>query len=175
MILEYCGGGDLNAFYRTPEFTNQEFARICQEIFSAVCFLHRRKLAHLDLKPKNVSDDSACFVCRRACAPFQTLCCTVSSCSKKGQGVSSSPVSISRKIQPLQSPTASAPPHVSDHYLLEQPSSCITYLRHLTRMRRYASRNGLQRPKSIKSKYLGCGCLCSEHHYVAAMVPERAI
>ncbi len=53
-ILEYCGGGDLVHFYRTPEFTELEFTRVCLELLSAVCYLHRREIAHCSLEPSNV-------------------------------------------------------------------------------------------------------------------------
>lgn len=53
-VFEYCGGGNLATYYRTPTFTKNEFARIYLELLSGMCFLHERDIAHLQLRPENV-------------------------------------------------------------------------------------------------------------------------
>jgi serine/threonine protein kinase len=54
MVLEYCGGGDLDAFYRSPAFTKMEFNRVVGELLSGISYIHARSIAHRDLKPANV-------------------------------------------------------------------------------------------------------------------------
>lgn len=54
MILEYCGGGDLDSFYQTEEFTKREFIRVVGELLSGISYIHARSMAHRDLKPANV-------------------------------------------------------------------------------------------------------------------------
>ena len=53
MVLEYCGGGDLAGYYKTPAFNNTEFTRIMSEILGALRYLHECDIAHKDLKPAN--------------------------------------------------------------------------------------------------------------------------
>jgi tRNA A-37 threonylcarbamoyl transferase component Bud32 len=54
-VLELCSGGDLAEYYLTPAFGDMgEFLRVCQELLSAVVFLHENQIAHRDLKPANV-------------------------------------------------------------------------------------------------------------------------
>jgi protein-serine/threonine kinase len=50
MVMEYCGGGDLAHYLKTPAFNNSEFVRICYEFISGVHFLHSKSIAHRDLK-----------------------------------------------------------------------------------------------------------------------------
>lgn len=54
IILEYCGGLDLSAYYPSASFNLVEFSRIVHEILSAVAFMHYREISHRDIKPLNV-------------------------------------------------------------------------------------------------------------------------
>ena len=53
-VMEFCGGGDLAAYYTEPGFNNGEYARVGKELLSACAYLHERGIAHRDLKPENV-------------------------------------------------------------------------------------------------------------------------
>ena len=44
--MDFCGGGDLHAYYLSPRFNNAEFFRITSEILSGIAYLHQRKLTH---------------------------------------------------------------------------------------------------------------------------------
>jgi serine/threonine protein kinase len=43
--MEYCSGGDLQHYYKKPEFTKAEFARVGTELLSGVLYLHARGIA----------------------------------------------------------------------------------------------------------------------------------
>jgi serine/threonine protein kinase len=59
---EYCAGGSLQSLFKEGKrFTEEELLAILRQIGSALKYLHKRKLAHLDVKPANifiVSSDS---------------------------------------------------------------------------------------------------------------------
>ena len=54
MVMDFCGGGDLEGYHRTPAFTNAEYNRVVLEVLSGVAYLHEREIGHRDLKPANV-------------------------------------------------------------------------------------------------------------------------
>ena len=54
MVMEFCGGGDLAAYYKLPAFNCAEFFRISSELISGITYLHQCGIAHRDLKPNNV-------------------------------------------------------------------------------------------------------------------------
>ena len=54
MVMEFCGGGDLEGFFKKKEFTEGEFLRVMQDILSGVSHLHWQGIAHRDLTPANV-------------------------------------------------------------------------------------------------------------------------
>jgi hypothetical protein len=45
MVMEYCGGGDLDHYYQTPHFNNREYVRVCLGLLSGVAYVHGRKIA----------------------------------------------------------------------------------------------------------------------------------
>ena len=51
--MEYCGGGDLESYFRSERFGLAEFNRVMLDFLSGVAFLHTRGIAHRDLKPAN--------------------------------------------------------------------------------------------------------------------------
>ena len=53
-VMKYCGGGDLDSYYKKAEFTHAEFVRVMLNVLSGVAHLHERGIAHRDLKPANV-------------------------------------------------------------------------------------------------------------------------
>jgi serine/threonine protein kinase len=53
LLLEYCGGGDLNERLKKSSSERQNFAWM-RQIINAVEFLHRHDILHRDLKPQNV-------------------------------------------------------------------------------------------------------------------------
>jgi len=54
MVMEFCGGGDLDGYYKTPAFDKAEYCRVVLELLSGVAYLHNQGVAHRDLKPQNV-------------------------------------------------------------------------------------------------------------------------
>ena len=55
MVSEFCAGGDLLAYMKSPFFQEvEEFVRVILEILSGIVYLHGCGIAHRDLKPANV-------------------------------------------------------------------------------------------------------------------------
>ena len=66
MVMEFCSGGDLMGYIRTPHFGEPgEFARVVLEMLSGVAFLHGKLIAHRDLKVGAVAT-KARAVCGRS-------------------------------------------------------------------------------------------------------------
>ena len=54
-VMEYLSGGDLDTMIETRRgLGEEETIRFTKEIGSALSFMHKNKMLHLDLKPKNV-------------------------------------------------------------------------------------------------------------------------
>jgi len=58
MVVDYCGGGNLETYHKRPEFGNDEFVRVMLELLGGVAYLHSKGVAHRDLKPENVRKSS---------------------------------------------------------------------------------------------------------------------
>ena len=55
IVMEYCQGGDLfSEILKEKNFSEQIAAKIMQQIFSALSYLHSKNLVHRDLKPENI-------------------------------------------------------------------------------------------------------------------------
>ena len=55
LVIEYCSGGDLfTEILKRHSFSEQDAAKICFQIFSAVFYLHNQGILHGDLNPENV-------------------------------------------------------------------------------------------------------------------------
>ncbi|XP_037932430.1 death-associated protein kinase related-like, partial [Teleopsis dalmanni] len=55
LLLELATGGELQTFLDNEECLSEAQARICmREVLKALQFLHKRSIAHLDLKPQNI-------------------------------------------------------------------------------------------------------------------------
>lgn len=55
LILEYCSGGEVfEKILADTTFSEKQAARIQQQIFSAVAYMHSRGYCHRDLKPENL-------------------------------------------------------------------------------------------------------------------------
>jgi len=54
IIMELCGGGDLNG----REFSEQEAARIIYKILNAIVYCHSRSIVHRDIKTENILFDA---------------------------------------------------------------------------------------------------------------------
>ena len=55
MVLEYCNGGDLMAFMKAGQITDEETARgFFRQMTEAVAYLHDHGVVHRDIKPANI-------------------------------------------------------------------------------------------------------------------------
>ncbi|XP_055914219.1 death-associated protein kinase related [Eupeodes corollae] len=55
LLLELATGGELQTFLDNEESLSEAQTRICmREVLKALQFLHKRSIAHLDLKPQNI-------------------------------------------------------------------------------------------------------------------------
>ncbi|XP_054729065.1 death-associated protein kinase related [Anastrepha obliqua] len=55
LLLELATGGELQTFLDNEECLSEAHARYCmREVLKALQFLHKRSIAHLDLKPQNI-------------------------------------------------------------------------------------------------------------------------
>lgn len=55
LLLELATGGELQTFLDNEECLSEAQTRICmREVLKALQFLHKRSIAHLDLKPQNI-------------------------------------------------------------------------------------------------------------------------
>jgi hypothetical protein len=58
LVTEFCPNR-LEAYVKSPVFTTPEFYRVALELFDVLVFLHRRNVAHRDLKPVSESERSS--------------------------------------------------------------------------------------------------------------------
>ena len=59
VVMEYCGNGDLFEWAQRGIYSNQSVLRkTFYQLLSAVYYMHKKNIAHLDLKPENVLLDS---------------------------------------------------------------------------------------------------------------------
>ena len=55
LFLEFCNGGDLLQKIKNKEILQQKkLLEICKQILSALDFMHKHELVHLDVKPENI-------------------------------------------------------------------------------------------------------------------------
>lgn len=55
IVMEYCSGGDLfGEILKEKNFTETLAAKIMQQIFSALSYMHSKNIMHRDLKPENI-------------------------------------------------------------------------------------------------------------------------
>mmetsp|Transcript_14743 Transcript_14743/g.29071 ORF Transcript_14743/g.29071 Transcript_14743/m.29071 type:complete len:507 (+) Transcript_14743:76-1596(+) len=56
IVLEFCGGGDLEraALECEGRLDERQAARLMQQLFNGVHYLHSRRICHRDIKPQNV-------------------------------------------------------------------------------------------------------------------------
>lgn len=62
LVMEYCSGGELlDRIVKSKHLNEAECCKIMKKLFSAVNYIHHKKIAHRDLKPENIlfSDESA--------------------------------------------------------------------------------------------------------------------
>ena len=90
MVMEYVHGGELLDRLVQKEFYSEKEARdVAKQLFDAMAYCHRRKIAHRDLKPENLllvsnDDDANVKICdfgfAKQCPPegLTTLCGTPS-------------------------------------------------------------------------------------------------
>lgn len=55
IVMEYCQGGDLfDKVVQMKSFTEHQAAKILEQIFSGLSYLHNRGVIHRDIKPENI-------------------------------------------------------------------------------------------------------------------------
>lgn len=55
IVMEYCSGGDLfDELEKIDRFTEEQAAKIMQQIFSALFYMHSRNVIHRDIKLENI-------------------------------------------------------------------------------------------------------------------------
>ena len=63
LVVELVAGGELFEYLNENEFLEEpETASIIKQVLKAVAYLHNKRVAHLDLKPRNLMWDPGCFV-----------------------------------------------------------------------------------------------------------------
>lgn len=66
IITEYCGGGHLGTFIRQNKSLNEETTRkIFRQLASAMCYMWKRHITHMDLKPQNILIANRIDICIR--------------------------------------------------------------------------------------------------------------
>ena len=59
IITELCEGGELiDQIYKVGKFSEYQAAKIMQQIFSSVFYIHSKNIVHRDLKPENILFES---------------------------------------------------------------------------------------------------------------------
>ena len=65
-VMEYVDGGSLDAYIRSKgRLSERESLSLARQIGSALAFMHKNKMLHLDLKPKNImlrADGTLCLI-----------------------------------------------------------------------------------------------------------------
>ena len=65
-VMEYVDGGSLDAYIRSKgRLSERETLSLARQIGSALSFMHKNKMLHLDLKPKNImlrADGTLCLI-----------------------------------------------------------------------------------------------------------------
>lgn len=55
MLMEYCSGGELfSEILKGRRLNEISIAKVMQQLFSALVYLHERKIIHRDIKPENI-------------------------------------------------------------------------------------------------------------------------
>lgn len=55
LLMEYCSGGELfSEILKGRKLSEISIAKIMQQLFSALAYLHERKIIHRDIKPENI-------------------------------------------------------------------------------------------------------------------------